>query len=735
MGIMAAFAVIFFAAGWAGADEPGPSDLGRIPFLLDGNPTCVQRGYDIGFKVDPVEAGDDDSYAVDAFGHEVTVTTDDDIYFDWESNFGIDAVIVKGGNAAHLYVYDPPAEVMADGHLHSPINPSEGPAAISHIEFCYDYEVDVSKTAETSFTRTFEWTIDKSVDPAAWDLFTGDSGTSLYTVAVNKDAGTDSGWAVNGTITIVNNTPIAASVSGVADVVSPAIGVTPDCGVAFPHALASGASLQCTYSTALPNGTDRTNTATVTTSGAVGGNTATAPVTFGDPTTVVNGSVTVTDTNTAFGGPHQVSDDKTWTYEHTFTCDEDEGTHNNTATIVETNQSDSALVTVNCHSLQVRKNANTALTRTWTWTIDKWADQTDLLLSEGQSFTVNYEVEVSATPTDGDHVVSGVIGVRNPAPIDAELTAVSDIVSPDISGDVDCDVTFPYILVAGGTLNCTYSADLTDASDRTNTATATLQNYDYAFNEDVPPVIDGTPSGTTNFTGTANVDLDDAVVTEVDECVDVTDTNAVTDANPTGLLGEVCAGDADKIFNYSLTFGTGSDADVVLVCGDNSHPNTATFFSNDTDATDSDTWTVDATVACGTGCNLTPGYWKTHSDRGPAPYDDAWALLANDEDTAFFGSGKTYYQALWTAPGGNAYYILAHAYIAAQLNQLNGASIPTNVLTAFNSATTLFNGYTPAAVAALRGNSPVRAQFISLAGILDAYNNGITGPGHCSEQI
>ncbi len=93
----------------------------------------------------------------------------------------------------------------------------------------------------------------------------------------------------------------------------------------------------------------------------------------------------------------QVSADTTWTYEHTFTCDTDEGTHNNTATIVETDQSDSASVTVNCHSLQVSKNANTALTRTWTWTIDKSADQTNLLLSEGQLFTVNYEVEVSAT--------------------------------------------------------------------------------------------------------------------------------------------------------------------------------------------------------------------------------------------------------------------------------------------------------------------------------------------------
>ena len=134
-------------------------------------------------------------------------------------------------------------------------------------------------------------------------------------------------------------------------------------------------------------------------------------------------TVNVTDTrSTVHIG---VSDDTTWTYEHTFTCDEDKGTHNNTATIVETDQSDSASVTVNCHSLTVSKNADTALTRTWTWTIDKSADQTDLLLSEGQSFTVNYEVEVERhCHTTADHAVRATSGFVTRHPIDAVLNAV-----------------------------------------------------------------------------------------------------------------------------------------------------------------------------------------------------------------------------------------------------------------------------------------------------------------------
>jgi len=101
---------------------------------------------------------------------------------------------------------------------------------------------------------------------------------------------------------------------------------------------------------------------------------------------------------------------------------------------------------------------------------------------------------------------------------------------------------------------------------------------------------------------------------------------------------------------------------------------------------------------------------------------------------SFFFSGKTYYQALWTSPNGNAYWILAHAYIAANLNQLNGADF-TAAQAAFNSATALFSNpaYTPAYIGGLRGSSSLRQTYISLATILDNYNNGLIGPGHCSE--
>jgi hypothetical protein len=121
------------------------------------------------------------------------------------------------------------------------------------------------------------------------------------------------------------------------------------------------------------------------------------------------------------------------------------------------------------------------------------------------------------------------------------------------------------------------------------------------------------------------------------------------------------------------------------------------------------------------------------SFRGGAPTDETWALLPNAENTTFFLSGQTYFEVLWTSPGGNAYYVLAHQYIAAELNVLAGAD-DSAIATAFAQATPLFETYTPAQIKALKGNNAIRQQFITLAGTLGSYNEGLIGPGHCDED-
>ena len=357
-------------------------------------------------------------------------------------------------------------------------------------------------------------------------------------------------------------------------------------------------------------------------------------------------------------------------------------------------------------ALEASKTAETTFDRTWTWNIEKAGDQTDLTLSSGQNFLVNYEVTVSTEATDSKWAVSGSITVYNPNPTaSATITKVSDVVSSNIEASVDCgSVTFPHSLAAGDTLTCTYSASLPDGVSRTNTATV------------------ATSGKVAGGSGSADVIFSNTPTNESDECIDVSDT-------PYGSLGKVCAGEAPKTFTYNLNVGPYAD------CGEYKFINTASFVTNDTDTTDSSSWTVTVNVPCGGGCTLTQGYWKTHSEFGPAPYDDTWAQLSSGASTAFYQSGKTYYEVLWTPPqGGNAYYVLAHQYIAAQLNILNGAD-PSAAQVAFDAATTLFNKYTPDQVAAAKGKTgnDLRSQFTSLATVLDNYNNGLIGPGHCSE--
>ncbi|MFN2110174.1 MAG: MBL fold metallo-hydrolase, partial [Anaerolineae bacterium] len=67
------------------------------------------------------------------------------------------------------------------------------------------HELEVSKDAQASFERTYQWTIDKLVDdPGPITLLPGDSVTMQYTVTVNLDDPpyVDSPLVVEGTITI-----------------------------------------------------------------------------------------------------------------------------------------------------------------------------------------------------------------------------------------------------------------------------------------------------------------------------------------------------------------------------------------------------------------------------------------------------------------------------------------------------------------------------------------------------
>ncbi len=94
---------------------------------------------------------------------------------------------------------------------------------------------------------------------------------------------------------------------------------------------------------------------------------------------------------------------------------------------------------------------------------------------------------------------------------------------------------------------------------------------------------------------------------------------------------------------------------------------------------------------------LTQGYWKNHQED--------WMTV------------------LQTTPkGGNAYYLLAHQYIATVLNMYSGSWAPYDKI---EEARLLFADQenTPKKIGALKGDDPTRQQFINLAAYLDDYNN------------
>ncbi len=443
------------------------------------------------------------------------------------------------------------------------------------------------------------------------------------------------------------------------------------------------------------------------------------------------------------------------TWDETFDCGDDEGEHTNTATVTEDDSgdfdSDDATVTVNCYELTVTKDATTTYSRDYDWDIAKTrfiapgeddgdGDPLTLTLDEGQTYTANYEVTVTMTGfTDADHAVSGTITINNPAPMVADDVAVTDVLShatdPDIDATVDCDAITvgdqaTVDVPAGGSVDCSYSADLPDGDDRLNTATATLFGIGYD--------------------GTANVTFDlDSPTVEIDECIDITDDAGTVDTADDLDLGTVCVGDLDGndqwTDEYTLDIGPFEE------CGQYTFTNTVSFVTtdddNDTDESGSDSYTVTIDVPCPEGCTLTQGYWKTHNETfwGGAPADPTWYLLGDvdtdlsseGEGELFFGNaGLTYFDAMWTAPKGNAYFQLSRQYIAAILNQLDGAAVPGSVQAAIDSAETLFETYTPAQVAAAKGKNgkELRSQFTSLAGTLASYNEGLIGPGHCDED-
>jgi hypothetical protein len=425
---------------------------------------------------------------------------------------------------------------------------------------------------------------------------------------------------------------------------------------------------------------------------------------------------------------------------------------------------------------------NTDFTRSWAWTIEKRVfkegtptqgcttlgddieDQT-LILQLGQPLIACYTVKVTPTPTDGDFSADGTITVSatgNAVYASTSLT-IGDIVKPgDHTATVNCDGTSLDLTGDGSdTVNCTWS-------------------FDYS----------GTPSGTQKDSAFADVtwnsgesdddfdtqtfDFSGGPTSEEDESADVFD-----NWNNTGefQLGTRTGDGGMHTFGFSRNLEC-PDFGTTLI------PNTSRFATNDTPLTGSDD--ADVSVQCDpppSGCVLTQGYWKNHSSAGPAPYDNGWETIVGtaasscndptDTNGAGVGtdvefghewpspftqaiqSGECYYDVFRTqGKGGNAWYPLAHQYIAAWLNVEAGGASSAPVADELEAAADLLEFYdgnnripkrgdgfcqtqdqvTDPAYALCNQFGRDRQVAIQLNNILTDYNEGRLGVLHCDDD-
>lgn len=130
-------------------------------------------------------------------------------------------------------------------------------------------------------------------------------------------------------------------------------------------------------------------------------------------------------------------------------------------------------------------------------------------------------------------------------------------------------------------------------------------------------------------------------------------------------------------------------------------------------------------IDCGT-CTFSQGHWKTH---GPIPTgnnSNEWPVNSLTLGTVVY-TDLELLSILNASVGGNGLISLAHQLIAAKLNVANGAD-DSAIAATIAAADALIGGLV---VPPVGGGSLAPSATGALTTLLDDYNNGIIGPGHC----
>ncbi len=416
----------------------------------------------------------------------VTVSSADGVYFDWSSTVGIDAVIVKGGTDGNVYFYD---EGLGDSGLHSPINPNNNmPFEISHISFCVDFELGVSKTATASYDRTITWNITK-VEDESFVGFAGDTFNYDYDVTITKNV-VENNYSLSGVVTVHNPAPFEAQYS-----VTDTTDVGIDLGTICSGVLPPGGSVDCPYSSsAVPGALSGTNTATATSSTpAMNGGQASAGFTY-NANVIGHESVTFND-NPYSGYNQTVNSNTVINIPGSYTCSTADvygddlmytDSETNTGTLVETGQSDDATKDFTCYIWDVDKTAEGSYNDQYRWEIEKTVDPESQSGFAGDTLEWTWSITwESFFVEEINHAVSGIITVTNPAPL--ELTvAVADELTGGFAASVTCndgDGGTSLTIAANSSGTCNYTAE-PGSQLANNTATASRNGV--SFSDTVP---------------------------------------------------------------------------------------------------------------------------------------------------------------------------------------------------------------------------------------------------------
>ncbi|MGH2948837.1 MAG: hypothetical protein ACRDPC_21720, partial [Solirubrobacteraceae bacterium] len=154
----------------------------------------------------------------------------------------------------------------------------------------------VTMNAQPELKRTHHWAIEKSVSQTAVTLAPGQTTDVTYSVTVSSTGATDSDWGVSGTMEMSEDPDITIG-SVVFRILPEEILASHSCMPStFPVELGI-VGLQCAYSAALPDASDRTAWMRAVVSDPAGFRSVLVPFDFGTATVNnVDECVNVTDT-------------------------------------------------------------------------------------------------------------------------------------------------------------------------------------------------------------------------------------------------------------------------------------------------------------------------------------------------------------------------------------------------------------------------------------------------------